>query len=286
MPSGPCDGDDRGVSVMEAVPRATRPTRGRVVAGVCLGVAHNLRLPVWIVRTVFVVLAFAGGIGLVLYAALWAVLPLATDDPDADSAAARTTDTTRLLALGAVGVGIALLMTAAGVNVLGGAVVPVLVAVVGAALVWRQADDEQRDAWSAAAGRAARQTAGTTAGAGRWRIAIGIGLVVLGLVALLVSSTGPAEAVQALATALLLVGGVAVVAFPWLYRRWREQDEQRRALIRSQERAEIAAHVHDSVLQTLTLIQRNADDPAEVARLARTEERALRSWLYAPDRRP
>ncbi len=267
---------------MEAVPRATRPTRGRVVAGVCLGVAHNLRLPVWIVRIVFVVLAFAGGIGLVLYAALWAVLPLATDDPDADSAAARTTDTTRLLALGAVGVGIALLMTAAGVNVLGGAVVPVLVAVVGAALVWRQADDEQRDAWSAAAGRAARQTAGTTAGAGRWRIAIGIGLVVLGLVALLVSSTGPAEAVQALATALLLVGGVAVVAFPWLYRRWREQDEQRRALIRSQERAEIAAHVHDSVLQTLTLIQRNADDPAEVARLARTEERALRSWLYAP----
>jgi signal transduction histidine kinase len=44
----------------------------------------------------------------------------------------------------------------------------------------------------------------------------------------------------------------------------------------------MAARVHDSVLQTLTLIQRRADDPAEVSRLARAEERALRSWLYAP----
>ena len=44
----------------------------------------------------------------------------------------------------------------------------------------------------------------------------------------------------------------------------------------------MAARVHDSVLQTLTLIQRRADDPVEVARLARAEERALRSWLYAP----
>ena len=230
----------------------------------------------------FVILAFASGIGVVLYAAFWAVLPLSTEDPDVDPSAARSADTTRLLALAAVAIGVALLMTAAGVNIVGGAIVPIILAVVGAALIWRQADEEQRDSWSAAASRAARTTAGTTAGAGRWRIAIGIGLVVLGLVALLASRTGPAEALQALATALLLIGGVAVVVFPWVYRRFREQGEQRRALIRSEERAEIAAHVHDSVLQTLTLIQRNADDPAEVARLARTEERALRSWLYTP----
>ena len=89
-----------------------------------------------------------------------------------------------------------------------------------------------------------------------------------------------------LATALLLVAGVGLVVFPWLYRRWREQSDQRRALIRSEERADIAAHVHDSVLQTLTLIQRNAGDPREVMRLARTEERALRSWLYAPEGDP
>jgi signal transduction histidine kinase len=81
---------------------------------------------------------------------------------------------------------------------------------------------------------------------------------------------------------LLLLGGVALVAFPWLYRIWRQQNEQRRELIRSEERAEVAAHVHDSVLQTLTLIQRYADDSNEVLRLARAEERALRSWLYTP----
>ncbi len=128
-----------------APPRAVRPIRGRVVAGVAAGLAQNLRLPVWVVRVAFVVLAF-GGIGLVLYAAFWAVLPLDVDSADPKAAEARSADTVRLLALAALAVGLALLLTAAGVNVLGGAVVPLIVAVVGAALVWRQTDDEQRDA--------------------------------------------------------------------------------------------------------------------------------------------
>jgi signal transduction histidine kinase len=260
--------------------RATRPTKGRIVAGVCRGLAEHLGLPVWIVRTGFVVLALTGGIGLVLYAAFWAVLPLAADDEDADQAQAA--DFTRLLALAAVVVGVALLLAALGVDLVGGSVAPIIVALAGAALVWQQADDDRRATWSATAARAARQTAGTTARAGRWRVVAGVGLVLLGVMGLLVSRTGPAAAVQSLATALLLLTGVALVCFPWVYGRWRDQNEQRHALIRSEERAEIAAHVHDSVLQTLTLIQRNASDPREVQRLARAEERALRSWLYAP----
>lgn len=263
-------------------PRATRPVRGRFVAGVAAGLAEHLRLPVWVVRLSFVALTLAGGIGIVLYAAFWAVLPLDADDPSINLAAARSSDTARLLALAALVVGVGLLLAAMGVDILGGAIIPIIVAVFGAALVWRQTDDEQRDAWSAAAGRAARQTAGTAAEAGRWRIVIGVALVILAMVALLASRTSPAQALQGMAVALLIVGGAALVAFPWIYRAWREQIEQRRALIRSQERAEVAAHVHDSVLQTLTLIQRSAGDPQEVTRLARTEERALRSWLYAP----
>ncbi len=289
MRSGALDGDDRVVTVTTAPPRATRPVSGRVVAGVCRGLSENLHLPVWVVRTVFVILALTGGIGLVLYAAFWAVLPLSPGlVADGDLAAeddfegARSADFTRLLALAAVAVGVVLLLAALGVNIISGSVVPIILAIVGAALVWQQADDDQRSTWSATAARAARQTAGTTANAGRWRIVVGIALVALGVIGLLVSRTGPAAAVQALATALLLLLGVGLVAFPWTYRRWREQNEQRHALIRSEERAEIAAHVHDSVLQTLTLIQRNAADPKEVQRLARTEERALRSWLYAP----
>ncbi|POA77140.1 histidine kinase, partial [Pseudomonas sp. FW305-E2] len=52
--------------------------------------------------------------------------------------------------------------------------------------------------------------------------------------------------------------------------------------IREKERAEIAAHLHDSVLQTLALIQRQAGDGKEVLRLARSQERQLRTWLYGP----
>ena len=285
MPEGGRRRDDDDVSTAVAPPRAVRPIQGRVVAGVAAGLAQNLRLPVWVVRAAFVVLAFSG-VGLVLYAVFWAVLPLDVDPSDPSAASARSTDTARLLALAALAIGLALLLTALGVNLLGGAIAPLLIAVVGAALVWRQTDDEQRDAWAEAAGQAARRTAGSAASAGRWRILIGIALVLLAMIALLASRTNPLEALQGAAIALLLLAGVAVVAFPWAYRAWRAQSEQRRALIRSEERAEIAAHVHDSVLQTLTLIQRNADDPAEVNRLARTEERALRSWLYAPSGDP
>ena len=270
------------MSTAVAPPRAVRPLRGRVVAGVARGLAQHLRLPVWLVRLAFVILAFAGGIGIVLYAALWAVLPLDVQGTDVDPESARSSDTARLLALAAIVVGFGLLLAALGVDVASGAVLPVIVAVFGAALVWRQTDDEQRDAWSQAAGRAAERTAGTAAQAGRWRIGIGVSLVALAVVALVATRTTPVQAAQGLAVALLIVGGVALVVFPWLYRAWREQLAQRRALIRSEERAEIAAHVHDSVLQTLTLIQRFSDDPAEVTRLARTEERNLRAWLYAP----
>ena len=64
---------------------------------------------------------------------------------------------------------------------------------------------------------------------------------------------------------------------------WRlalDRDAERTARIRSDERADVAARVHDSVLQTLALIQRHADEPRRVAALARRQERELRGWLY------
>ena len=285
MPRAAHSREDEYVSTDVTTPRATRPMTGRVVAGVAIGLAEHLHVPAWAVRVAFVVLTFAGGIGLVLYVAFWAALPLNTQAAT-DPTAARSSDTTRLLSLIVIVVGIGLSLAALGVDFARGAVLPLLIAIVGAALIWRQTDDEQRDTWSAAASKAAQQTVDTSAAAGRWRIAVGIVLVVFALVALLLSQTGPAAALQGLSAALLILGGVALVTFPWIYRLLREQSQQRRALIRAEERADIAAHVHDSVLQTLTLIQRASDDPQEVARLARTEERALRSWLYAPDGDP
>jgi signal transduction histidine kinase len=81
---------------------------------------------------------------------------------------------------------------------------------------------------------------------------------------------------------LIILTGVAVIVTPWVVRLWQDLDAERHERIRSQERAELAAHVHDSVLHTLTLIQRNAHDPREVQRLARSQERTLRGWLYQP----
>ena len=88
------------------------------------------------------------------------------------------------------------------------------------------------------------------------------------------SPNAPLLAPGAIAGALLLIGG------PWLWRLALERDAERAARIRSEERSEVAARVHDSVLQTLALIQRQADDPRRVAAIARRQERELRGWLY------
>jgi signal transduction histidine kinase len=104
------------------------------------------------------------------------------------------------------------------------------------------------------------------------------GLVLAGAGAVLLLAGGGAAttvlAPGAVAGALLLIGG------PWLWRLALERDAERSARIRSDERSEVAARVHDSVLQTLALIQRHAQEPRRVAALARRQERELRGWLY------
>ena len=105
-----------------------------------------------------------------------------------------------------------------------------------------------------------------------------VGVTLLAAGAVLVLSHGGVHASVltpgAIAGSLLLVGG------PWLWRLALERDTERAARIRSEERADLAARVHDSVLQTLALIQRHADDPRKTAAFARRQERELRSWLY------
>ncbi|MFL6067802.1 MAG: PspC domain-containing protein [Gaiellaceae bacterium] len=104
------------------------------------------------------------------------------------------------------------------------------------------------------------------------------GLIVAGAGAVLLLESGGAKttvlAPGAIAGALLLIAG------PWLWRLALERDAERAARIRSDERSEVAARVHDSVLQTLALIQRHAQEPRRVASLARRQERELRGWLY------
>ena len=260
-----------------ATPASTgRPTAGSW-PGVARGLAEHLGVPTIWVRIAFVLLAFSGGAGLVMYGAFWVIVPLRGPDQDVDdSPSARDRDLLVLLGVGAVAVGAASLAARQGVG--SAFLVPIMVSAVGVAVLWRQGDDAQRLRWRSHASRAA--------GGGRaaWvRVALGVILVMGGLTWALATTGDVTQIVDGLAAGLILVAGVALVAGPWLLRLVRELTEERRERIRSQERAEIAAHVHDSVLQTLTLIQRNADDPQAVVRLARAEERALRGWLYRPD---
>ncbi len=279
-------------------PAAGRPRRlyrsadGRVVGGVAEGLARHLGVPAWMLRVGFVVMAVSGGAGLAAYVAFWALVPLTADgrppddnadeEPAGTAAGATPADEQAarlgpLLALGAVAAGGLLLAQQLGYGPPGAVALPVLVVGLGVAVLWRVADDSQRQRW--------RRTA-TVSATGRraWvRVVVGLTLVILGAAAVVGSRRGLQAAIDGVAGALVVLAGVAVVAGPWVFRNARDLAEERRARIRSQERAELAAHVHDSVVQTLTLIQRNADDPKAVARLARAEERSLRRWLYRPD---
>jgi signal transduction histidine kinase len=112
------------------------------------------------------------------------------------------------------------------------------------------------------------------------QVALGLGLVVAGVAVFLVATPSVASpSAGILATAAIAVGLVMVFG-PWWWRLTRDLGVERQERIRAQERAEVAAHIHDSVLQTLALIQRNSTDARTVSTLARSQERELRNWLY------
>ena len=145
----------------------------------------------------------------------------------------------------------------------------------GVALVWRQADNARRARW-AELGRSRRLLPVA-------RGAAGVILVGAGMTGFLLLQGSAKYLGAVLQASLAVVAGIALLAGPYILRMTQDLSQERMMRIRAQERAEVAAHVHDSVLHTLTLIQRSADDPREVARLARAQERELRNWLYRPE---
>jgi signal transduction histidine kinase len=83
---------------------------------------------------------------------------------------------------------------------------------------------------------------------------------------------------QATLAIIGVLAATVLVFGPWVAQLVRQLGDERRSRIRSEERAELAAHLHDSVLHTLALLQR-ADVPHELRALARGQERELRAWL-------
>jgi signal transduction histidine kinase len=244
------------------VRRLTRPTKGRLVGGVAAGVADHLMLKPLHVRIAFAVLCLFGGFGAVVYIVLWV---LVREQPGGPGSALRTGQRGAAAAIVVVGVGAFLLVRRTGFLPGGALIWPIALVGVGAALLWRQADER-----------------GSSRGSAMWRVAGGA-VLVLGGAAGFLAVSGQVPALQSLVAIAVVVLGLTVITMPWWWRLVRDLASERSERIRSQERAELAAHLHDSVLQTLALIQRQADSPREVMRLARGQERELRTWLYRPD---
>jgi signal transduction histidine kinase/phage shock protein PspC (stress-responsive transcriptional regulator) len=239
--------------------QVTRRPRARMVAGVCAGIAAALGVEVGVVRLAAVLLGLCGGVGVVLYGVLWLSLkesPRPVGRPRRGAAI----DSLAIVALTA---GTGLVARASGYWVGDRVALPTL-AIAGAAALLGGRDESRA------------RTRG-------WPLRVALGLSLLGVgadVSAAVAGGGWTTIGKSALGALAIVAGVAFLAWPWLGRLTADLKFEQRERIRSQERADFAAHLHDGVLQTLALIQRRADDPKEVRAMARRQERELREWLF------
>jgi signal transduction histidine kinase len=255
--------------------RFTRSRTDRVLAGVCGGVARALGVDPLVMRVAVVALTVAGGTGALLYVLAWLFLPEEGSDRSLAVAAVRDPgrDLAEVLAIGSIALGAILLVRATGVWFSDAFVWPLLLAGVGLAVIWRQAGADERSSLLAVVDLRLRRAALA-------RVAVGVVLVVLGVGAFLAASDAFSAVRQGVLATAGIVGGLALITGPFWLRMGRDLTSERRRRIRSEERAEVAAHLHDSVLQTLALIQRNAEDPRAVVTMARRQERELRGWLF------
>ncbi|HEU4492184.1 MAG TPA: PspC domain-containing protein [Jiangellales bacterium] len=284
------------------VPRFRRRSDGRLIAGVASGLADHLGLQVVPVRVAFALLAGLGGFGVFVYLALWVFTTTeeslqaeqARDAPAGLAAATRAGmrqgrtrrsrkgDLGQLVALAVLGIGVALLVQNTPLGISAAVFFPLLLAGLGLALIWRTADETERRRMASLSPRAPWM-AGIAGGGtlvGWIRVVVGVLVVGAGVIAFLAGQGQLSATLNGLLGLFVVVAGLALILGPWLWRLWHELQSERHQRIVSQERADVAAHLHDSVLQTLALIQKQAGDPKAVTTLARRQERDLRTWLY------
>lgn len=259
------------VAAAPARPPLRRP-RVCAVSGTAEAVSAHLGWRVGAVRAIFVLLTLLWGAGALLYAWIWVFTPW----QEGDAAPTRRVPVAWILT-GVAGLG---LVATLAVLVNGS-----LSGVPERAYSW----------WFAWVGA----TALLAVAAGMWatfadrgdpargpRAELEVRLTVTGiLLALVVMQVAIMQqtGLVAFLFAVAIIAGIAAVYSSTLIAKWRALSGERVARIREEQRAEMAAHLHDSVLQTLALIQNRAGASSEAARLARAQERELRSWLYDGD---
>lgn len=249
-----------------------------LMGGVCAGIATHLGVNVWLVRAIFVGLLFLNGVGALAYALAIALIP--AGNPASPQLAAPTRLAAQLNQLqskdgrdqaatifsGVVLLALAAILVAWSRGWLeSNAYLPLLIIGCGAALAWSQAEEVMHTPRSMAAIA---------------RLAAGLALAVLGVLIWLSDHTDMSGMLIGAFAALVMLSVVALVLAPLWLGVIRQLSQTQAAQARASERADIAAHLHDSVLQTLTLLRAQADDPQRVAALALSQERELRAWLY------
>lgn len=260
-----------------ASPRAPfgiRRSEDRLIAGICGGLSASTGIAVVYVRAAFITLSFVWGLGVILYAAAWAST---IDLPSVEEAgigpvgpAARTTH----LGAGMILLAGLIMVRAIGIWPGDGLFWPASAIVFGSAFLLDQRGIDSRDFLASLVDPGDSSM--------RRRSIVGVVLLVAGL-AIFGTSAVPQLGTTLLAVVITGVG-LSVLFGPWIWRLANDLGAERSERVRQEERAEMAAHLHDSVLQTLALIQRT-DDPKRMLTLARHQERELRRWLYdrAPD---
>jgi signal transduction histidine kinase len=266
-------------------PRGGGPLRRRqserLAGGVAAGLAARLGFDVNVVRIAFVVATvFTGGTFAVGYVLAWLLVP--ADGADGNLAIRALTDRRGLTV--AAGIGsltfIAwVIFSVLQAGWLSNLAWPLGLCVAGIVLIWRNAPADEQ----AAMRQLAEPLLSVTGGEGRSRIVLRVllaAVLLVGGLATLLSGHHPAAFLRPLGGVALVIAAIVVAFGPWWLRIARDLVLERQARARAEERADMAARVHDSVLQTLALIQRGADDPQRVIQLARAQERELRSWLF------
>jgi signal transduction histidine kinase len=254
-----------------------RSRDNRVLLGVAGGIGERLGVDPVLIRVALAVLAIAGGAGVVIYLLGWAF----SVEPDAEVARdrpVRRPAARQAFALGLVVLGSLLLLREIGLWFGDQIVWPIALAAAGSAIIWARSDDRDRARWARFPGNPVEAL--LTGRVGLIRILVG-GLAVASGLGLGFANTGAdlSAAGDALLGVVITLIGLSLIFGPWATRLASQLAEERRGRIRSEARAEMAAHLHDSVLHTLALIQR-ADASPEVVGLARRQERELRAWLY------
>ena len=254
-------------------PRLERSRSDRVIGGVAAGIGHHLGIEPLTVRVAFVVLSFAFGFGIVVYLLTWLLAPEEALETTAKPRARLLVRPTVAQALGAALIlaGVVLLLYVSGFWFGEALAWPVTLAAIGFAILLARSGEERRGRWPLEAMLGARVPAS--------RLAIGSILILGAMVVFLATNTSLAAVGSTLLAAFVAIAGLALIMGPWAWGIGRELIEERNSRVRTEARAEMAAHLHDSVLQTLALIQR-APESREMASLARTQERELRAWLY------